>query len=117
MRRSLRKIQKNSEIPKFENPEIPFLRNSVVIPKLKNFEAWFNRKWPKSLLTFSALLSLVSITLNTPATFEHIPWLRWATLGADFFVTFMFTIETGSKIYNRGVVKVSINFLILTNIN
>ena len=63
--------------------------------------------WVRHLLRLCALLSLVSVSLNTPRTFDEWPALQLITFIVDVFVTFMFTAEMVAKMHIRGLVSVS----------
>lgn len=71
------------------------------------FSEWYNRQVPQKLLTLACLLSLISVCLNTPKTFQQFGELRFITFGVDVFVTLLFTVEAAVKMKHRGVVKVS----------
>jgi len=66
---------------------------------------WVNLVWVRRLMRGCALVSLLSVTLNTPKTFEKYPSLRYITFCCDLFVTFLFTAEMVAKMYIRGVWK------------
>lgn len=57
-----------------------------------------------------ALVSLTSVCLNTPKTFEKVPPLQYATFSCDLVVTFLFTAEMIAKMHIRGILKVSFQF-------
>jgi hypothetical protein len=61
----------------------------------------------KQALRLCALVSLVSVCLNTPGTFEMYPSLEYVTFCTDLLVTFFFTAELMAKIHVRGLWKVS----------
>jgi hypothetical protein len=52
-----------------------------------------------------ALVSLLSVCLNTPKTFERYPPLKWITLFCDVFVVLLYTAEMITKISVRGFLK------------
>lgn len=54
-----------------------------------------------------ALLSLASVSLNTPKTFEKLPILQYVTFGCDTFIVLLFTAEMIAKMHIRGVWKVN----------
>lgn len=60
----------------------------------------------KRLLRLSALICLVSVSLNTPKTFEVYPFLRPLTLAADLATALLFTAEMVIKVNMRGFLKV-----------
>ena len=41
-----------------------------------NEDIWPNRSRPRAFLRLLALISLISVMLNTPKTFEYAPYLR-----------------------------------------
>lgn len=55
-----------------------------------------------------ALVSLVSVSLNTPKTFERFPPLQYVTFCSDLIITFLFTTEMIAKMHIRGILKVMI---------
>ena len=65
------------------------------------------RKGPRSFLRFLALISLVSVMLNTPRTFEieGNEWLFWATYIADCVTLVAFTAEMITKINHMGLIS------------
>lgn len=66
---------------------------------------WVSLLWVRRLFRFCALLSLVSVSANTPETFKLTPWLIYATLGIDSAVTLLYTIEMLAKIHIRGAFR------------
>lgn len=54
-----------------------------------------------------ALLSLASVSLNTPKTFEKVPVLQYVTFICDSSITLLFTAEMIAKMHIRGIWKVS----------
>lgn len=66
--------------------------------------------WVRRILRLCALLSLMSVSLNTPKSFEKNPFLQTLTFGVDCFVTLLFTAEMIAKMHIRGIMKVSILF-------
>ena len=72
----------------------------------------------RRLLRLSALVCLVSVSLNTPRTFELYPILQYVTFSCDVATTFLFTAEMAVKINRRGLLKVikfSLVELLITN--
>ena len=67
---------------------------------------WVNKMWVRTVLRACALLSLVSVSMNTPKTFEVYGFLMYLTFVIDLFVTFLFTAEMIAKMHIRGVYKV-----------
>lgn len=59
-------------------------------------------------MRFCALLSLASVSCNTPKTFERWPPLQYVTFSCDSIVTFLFTAEMIAKMHIRGILKVHI---------
>lgn len=57
-------------------------------------------------MRFCALVSLASVCLNTPKTFEKVPPLQYVTFVCDLVVTFLFTAEMIAKMHIRGILKV-----------
>lgn len=55
-----------------------------------------------------ALLSLASVSLNTPKTFEKVPIFQYVTFIVDTSITLLFTAEMIAKIHIRGIWKVSV---------
>lgn len=54
-----------------------------------------------------ALLSLLSVSLNTPKTFERHPPLQYVTFITDLVVSFLYTAEMVAKMHIRGILKVA----------
>lgn len=61
-----------------------------------------------------ALVSLASVCLNTPKTFEKVPPLQYFTFVCDLIITFLFTAEMIAKMHIRGILKV-IHIILLHN--
>ena len=55
-----------------------------------------------------ALISLLSVSLNTPKTFERHPPLQYITFFSDLLVAFLFTAEMIAKMHIRGILKVCV---------
>lgn len=68
---------------------------------------FFPQLWVRRLMRFCALVSLASVCLNTPKTFEKVPPLQYVTFVCDLVVTFLFTAEMIAKMHIRGIVKVT----------
>lgn len=62
--------------------------------------------WVRRLMRACALLSLISVSLNTPKTFERHPPLQYATFITDLVVSFLYTAEMVAKMHIRGIMKV-----------
>lgn len=69
---------------------------------------WINKEWVRWLLTGCALVSLMSVSMNTPKTFQDAPALEYVTFSLDLIVTFLFTAEMIAKMHIRGVWKVKL---------
>lgn len=70
---------------------------------------WVNTSWVRLLLRACALLSLVSVSMNTPKTFDLYPSLLYVTCAIDAIVLLLFTAEMVAKMHGRGIIKVSVN--------
>ena len=68
---------------------------------------WVNKLWVRRLMRLCALVSLASVSLNTPKTFERHPPLQYITFVSDVSVTLLFTAEMIAKMHIRGVLHVS----------
>lgn len=68
---------------------------------------WVNKLWVRRLMRLCALVSLTSVSLNTPKTFERYPSLQFITFASDTAVTLLFTAEMIAKMHIRGVLHVS----------
>lgn len=64
---------------------------------------FINQHWVRIVLRSCALLSLVSICLNTPDTYKKWTPLIYVTFAIDFFVTLVFTAELLAKLRTKGV--------------
>lgn len=53
-----------------------------------------------------ALLSLASVSCNTPKTFEKFEYMQISTFSVDAVVTVLFTSEMIAKMHIRGILKV-----------
>ena len=60
----------------------------------------------RRVLRGCALLSLISVSMNTPKTFEMHAYLQYVTFSLDLVVTFLFTAEMLAKMHIRGIIKV-----------
>ncbi|XP_064455791.1 sodium leak channel NALCN-like isoform X5 [Ornithodoros turicata] len=65
---------------------------------------WVNKVWVRRVLRMCALLSLVSVSLNTTRTFEKHPILVYVTFCWDIFATLLFTAEMIAKMHIRGLI-------------
>ncbi|KAJ3664869.1 hypothetical protein Zmor_000408 [Zophobas morio] len=66
---------------------------------------WVNKRWVRRLMRTCALLSLASVSCNTPKTFERIIPMQWITFSVDIVVTILFTSEMVAKMHIRGILK------------
>ncbi|XP_052746818.1 sodium leak channel NALCN isoform X4 [Bicyclus anynana] len=66
---------------------------------------WVNKLWVRRILRFCALLSLMSVSLNTPKSFEKYSYLQTITFAVDCCVTLLFTAEMIAKMHIRGILK------------
>ena len=58
----------------------------------------------------SSLLSLVSVSANTPQTFLNYPSLKWITYFMDWFCLLTFTFEAAIKMRKRGLFNAETGF-------
>lgn len=65
-------------------------------------------QWVHSLLRICAIISVISVCMNTPMTFEHYPPLQYVTFALDTLLMFLYTAEMIAKMHIRGIVKVSV---------
>ncbi|XP_013181356.1 PREDICTED: sodium leak channel non-selective protein isoform X1 [Papilio xuthus] len=72
---------------------------------------WVNKLWVRRILRFCALLSLMSVSLNTPKSFEKYPYLQITTFVVDCCVTLLFTAEMIAKMHIRGILKGDVAYL------
>ncbi|CAH2268802.1 jg8980 [Pararge aegeria aegeria] len=72
---------------------------------------WVNKLWVRRILRFCALLSLMSVSLNTPKSFEKYPYLQTVTFAVDCCVTLLFTAEMIAKMHIRGILKGDVAYL------
>lgn len=68
----------------------------------------FIPQWVHSLLRICAIISVISVCMNTPKTFEHYPPLQYVTFALDTLLMFLYTAEMIAKMHIRGIVKVSL---------
>jgi hypothetical protein len=66
---------------------------------------WFQ---VRRLFRGCALVSVMSVSMNTPATFQYVPSLEYLTFVLDLIVTFLFTAEMIAKMHIRGILKVTV---------
>ncbi|KAK3859162.1 hypothetical protein Pcinc_034699, partial [Petrolisthes cinctipes] len=67
---------------------------------------WDNKRWIRWILRVCSLVSLVSVSANTPRSKELYPSLIYATFCSDLFITLLFTLEMVAKMQARGILKV-----------
>ncbi|XP_024086149.1 sodium leak channel non-selective protein isoform X2 [Cimex lectularius] len=72
---------------------------------------WVNKRWVRRMMRSCALVSLVSVSLNTPKTFECLPPLQYITFCSDLVITFLFTTEMIAKMHIRGILKGEVPYL------
>uniref|UniRef100_A0A0A1WI30 Sodium leak channel non-selective protein n=1 Tax=Zeugodacus cucurbitae TaxID=28588 RepID=A0A0A1WI30_ZEUCU len=72
---------------------------------------WVNELWVGRLMRLCALVSLASVSLNTPKTFERHPPLQYITFASDTAVTLLFTAEMIAKMHIRGVLHGEVPYL------
>ncbi|XP_067640360.1 sodium leak channel NALCN isoform X2 [Eurosta solidaginis] len=72
---------------------------------------WVNKLWVRRLMRLCALVSLASVSLNTPKTFERHPPLQYITFVSDTAVTILFTAEMIAKMHIRGVLHGEVPYL------
>uniref|UniRef100_A0A1A8FDB8 Sodium leak channel NALCN n=2 Tax=Nothobranchius korthausae TaxID=1143690 RepID=A0A1A8FDB8_9TELE len=66
---------------------------------------WINKPWVHSLLRACAIVSVISVCMNTPKTFEHYPPLQYVTFTLDTLLMFLYTAEMIAKMHIRGIIK------------
>ncbi|KAJ8920483.1 hypothetical protein NQ315_005352 [Exocentrus adspersus] len=66
---------------------------------------WVNKRWVRRLMRGCALLSLASVSCNTPKTFEKFEFMQTTTFSVDSVVTVLFTSEMIAKMHIRGILK------------
>lgn len=64
-------------------------------------------QWVHSLLRACAIISVISVCMNTPKTFEHYPPLQYVTFTLDTLLMFLYTAEMIAKMHIRGIIKVA----------
>ncbi|XP_027219949.1 sodium leak channel NALCN isoform X1 [Penaeus vannamei] len=72
---------------------------------------WVNKAWVRWLLRVCSLVSLVSVSANTPRSKELYPSLSYITFCADLVITFLFTAEMIAKMQARGILKGEVPYL------
>ncbi|XP_061547925.1 sodium leak channel non-selective protein isoform X2 [Phycodurus eques] len=66
---------------------------------------WINKAWVHTLLRACAIISVISVCMNTPKTFEHYPPLQYVTFTLDTLLMFLYTAEMIAKMHIRGIIK------------
>ncbi|CAH1113399.1 unnamed protein product [Psylliodes chrysocephalus] len=66
---------------------------------------WINKRWVRRIMRSCALLSLASVSCNTPKTFEKFHFMQVTTFSIDTIITFLFTSEMIAKMHIRGILK------------
>nr|VZI39169.1 unnamed protein product [Spirometra erinaceieuropaei] len=64
---------------------------------------WIYTHWAKVLLRSAAMVSLASVSANTPKTFEYVPSLMYVTFAVDIMVACLLTVEMGTKMCIQGL--------------
>uniref|UniRef100_A0A5S6QTC6 Ion transport domain-containing protein n=1 Tax=Trichuris muris TaxID=70415 RepID=A0A5S6QTC6_TRIMR len=72
---------------------------------------WYDKKISKAFMITACLLSLISVSLNTPSTFESLPFLQLVTYTIDVVITLLFTVEAGIKIKHKGFLRENVGYL------
>jgi len=66
---------------------------------------WTNKKWGRRFLQLISVLSLISVSCNTPQTFMTFPQLRIITYVCDWVCLLVFALELIIKVKQRGFLK------------
>ncbi|PAA69944.1 hypothetical protein BOX15_Mlig020627g1 [Macrostomum lignano] len=66
---------------------------------------WVYRPTSRIFLRVLALVSLISVSANTPNTFQSIPLLAFLTFGTDVTIALIFTAEMLTKMKLKGIFK------------
>ncbi|TNN09572.1 Sodium leak channel non-selective protein isoform 2 [Schistosoma japonicum] len=64
---------------------------------------WVYTRWAKIMFRTAAMISLASVSMNTPDTFKQVPVLMYITFILDLLVALLFTTEMISKMYIEGL--------------
>lgn len=72
---------------------------------------WVNKAWVRRVFRLCALISMISVSMNTPKTFEYYPELKYVTFIIDLLITFLFTAEMIAEMHIRGIVKGEVPYL------
>lgn len=97
-----------------ENADIEWVNKVIIASRISTRIVYYaitikscgSQLWVRRLMRFCALVSLASVCLNTPKTFEKVPPLQYVTFICDLVVTFLFTAEMIAKMHIRGILKV-----------
>lgn len=80
-------------------------KNIVALLVISSFVLFL--QWVHSLLRACAIISVISVCMNTPKTFEHYPPLQYVTFTLDTLLMFLYTAEMIAKMHIRGIIKVA----------
>ncbi|KRZ77368.1 Sodium leak channel non-selective protein [Trichinella papuae] len=72
---------------------------------------WYDKRTSKILIITACLLSLISVSLNTPTTLDAFAHLQLITFVIDVFATILFTAEAAIKMKYRGILKENNSYL------
>ncbi|XP_014778996.1 sodium leak channel NALCN [Octopus bimaculoides] len=72
---------------------------------------WVKKAWVRRMFRVCALISMISVSMNTPKTFEYQPKLKYVTFITDLLITFLFTTEMIAEMHIRGIVKGEVPYL------
>lgn len=72
---------------------------------------WVNRSSVRRALRACAFVSFISVSMNTPHTFDNFQILLYVTFGIDLIVTFAFSAEMIAKMHIRGIARVCCHFM------
>ncbi|RXM37240.1 Sodium leak channel non-selective protein [Acipenser ruthenus] len=83
---------------KFAGPDETLADNADIL--------WINKPWVHSLLRACAIISVISVCMNTPKTFEHYPPLQYVNFALDTLLMLLFSAEMIAKMHIQGIIKV-----------
>ncbi|XP_038062200.1 sodium leak channel non-selective protein-like isoform X1 [Patiria miniata] len=66
---------------------------------------WVNQPWVRGVLRGMAIISFISVSCNTPETFQHLAELTYITFVTDIIVSVIFTAEMIAKMHMKGVIR------------
>ncbi|XP_063698698.1 sodium leak channel NALCN isoform X3 [Culicoides brevitarsis] len=92
-------------ISKVGNSEIAYYGPELEINIDSQTVQFCNKLWVRRLLRGFALVSLFSVSLNTPKTFEKVPFLEYFTIICDVICVLAFTAEMLAKMHARGICR------------